>query len=492
MDFIQHIPQAMLQSLGFMALLFLLFEGIRFLKNPTSNQTYWIAIVFYSVAFIHFVVELFVTTNTGIPKIIIPISEASQVQWFTYIGLLYLIMVTVYVVNFIVQWTKLVQLKSTTNFKTSHPIAQWLKNEFQNIQSTRKIQLGFSHHSNGPVTFGWMEPIIIMPFAILNQLSTQEIKFILMHEMAHIIRHDFLVHFVIEIVQLILCFNPFSYYFSSVIQLEREKACDEWVVANTKSPLPYTKALYQLATFNYRNGNKLSLAAVEKGSALLSRIQHINGLTPTLKSAKSSLIKCFIGLSFASLLLLNLDKQSTKTLANSSIRPSVRPSVRLTGNIYIHSAKFNQSNSINIKQDIATVTMKSEAKIKSIVVLNTNQQIGIDTAYKDLVRSTIAWIKAREGNKVEDAVFANYLTNEDPYEYTVAEQLILRAVLHNYALKRTILAHKITKANNQEAALTLIKDSKEWKALQQYEQWASRFLQQHPNKEDTALNVNDF
>ena len=136
--------------------------------------------------------------------------------------------------------------------------------------------------------------------------------------------------------------------------------------------------------------------------------------------------------------------------------------------------------------------MKSDAKIKSVVALNTNQQIGIDTAYKALIRSTIAWIKAREGNKVEDAVFANYLSNEDPYEYTIAEQLMLRAVLHNYALKRTILAHKITKANSQEAVLTLIKDSQEWKALQQYEQWAKRFLQTHPNLKDTALTVNDF
>jgi len=492
-DFIQHIPEAMLQSMGFMALLYLLFEGIRFWKNTTSNQTYWIAIVFYFIAFMHFVIELFVGTNTSIPKINIPISEVSQVQWFTTIGLLYLIMVAVYVVNFIVQWTKLVQLKSTANFNRNHPIAQWLENEFQNIETTRKIQLGFSHHSAGPVTFGWMEPLIIMPFAILNQLSTQEIKFILLHEMAHIIRHDFLVHVVVEIAQLILCFNPFSYYFSKVIQIEREKACDEWVVAHSKSPLPYTKALYQLATFNYRNGNKLSLAAVEKGSALLSRIQHINGLTPTLKSANALVIRCLIGLSFASLLLLNMDKQSTKNLTNSSGLPSIKSSVRPSGTIFIHSsAKSNQSNSINVKKDIATITMKSDAKIKSVVALNTNQQIGIDTAYKALIRSTIAWIKAREGNKVEDAVFANYLSNEDPYEYTIAEQLMLRAVLHNYALKRTILAHKITKANSQEAVLILIKDSQEWKVLQQYEEWAKRFLQTHPNLKDTALTVNDF
>ena len=132
---------------------------------------------------------------------------------------------------------------------------------------------------------------------------------------------------------------------------------------------------------------------------------------------------------------------------------------------------------------------------------NTNSDLSIpmnksnaadSIAYHDLIQSTIAWIKAREGNQNEEAVFTHFSDKLDPYEYTVAEQLMLRAVLHNYALKRTILANKILKSDSQEAALTLMRESKEWKAIQQYEKWASRFLQQHPNLEDTTSKANDF
>ena len=480
MEFIQYIPQAMLQSIGFMALLFLLFEGIQFWKKTTPNQKYWLAVIFYMLALIHFIVNLFFATNTGSPQRIIPISGNHPVQWLTYIGLFYLIVVAVYVMYFIVQWTKLIQVKSTANFDTNHALAEWMETELQTIGTSRKVHLGFSKQIETPVTFGWMEPIILMPFAMLNQLSTEEIKFILLHEVAHIIRHDFIILILVEMAQMFLCFNPFSYYFSKKIQLEREKACDDWVVANTKSPLPYTKALFQLAKFNYKHHNKLSLAAGEKGSALLARIQHINGLTSSFKSSKLLLIKGLAGVAFASLLLFNMDQSVLVDTASNPMKQSnIKHFTKMSSNAVLDSKPYTITKiKTNTNTDLSIPMDKSNAADSMV--------------YHELIQSTIAWIKAREGNQNEEAVFANFSDKADPYEYTVAEQLMLRAVLHNYALKRTILANKILKSDSQEAALTLMRESKEWKAIQQYEKWASRFLQQHPNLEDTTSKANDF
>ncbi|MFM1971931.1 MAG: hypothetical protein RL185_613, partial [Bacteroidota bacterium] len=52
MGLIQQIPQAILQSLGFMAILFLLFEGIQFWFKPSSNQKYWLACSLYGAALV--------------------------------------------------------------------------------------------------------------------------------------------------------------------------------------------------------------------------------------------------------------------------------------------------------------------------------------------------------------------------------------------------------------------------------------------------------
>ncbi len=453
--------------------------------------------MFYAIALIQFIVNLFVSKNTDLPQRIIPISDINNVQWLTYIGALYLIVVALYLLYFLVQWVKLIQVKTTANFKTNQALTAWMEKEIQAIGDSRKVHLGFTNHLEGPVTFGWMEPIILMPFAMLNQLSTEEIKFILLHEIAHIIRHDFIVHIIIEIAQMILCFNPFSYYFSKIIELEREKACDDWVVDNTQSPLPYTKALFQLAKFNYKHQNKLSLAAGEKGSALLDRIQHINGLTPTFKNSKSLLFKALVGIAFAILLLVNMNQQGLLNIQSIKIKN--------TSSVALSTTEMNNTKTIQLANDenfektslihAANTRPKKTSKlnIHPDFSLNVNKPNSEDSiAYNDLVQSTIEWIKAREGNPVEEAVFANFSDKVNSYEYTVAEQLMLRAVLHNYALKRAILANKMLKADNQDAAMTLIRDSKEWKALQQYEKWARHFILQHPIIEDTSSKENDF
>lgn len=497
MVFIQHIPQAMLQSIGFMALLFLLIEGLCYLKKTTANQKYWLAVIFYAIALIQFIVNLFVSKNTDLPQRIIPIADINKVQWLTYIGALYLIVLALYVVNFLVQWMKLLQVKTAANYETNHVLIAWMETKIQAIGDSRKVHLGFTNHLEGPVTFGWMEPIILLPFAMLNQLSTEEIKFILLHEIAHIIRRDFIIHIIVEIAQMILCFNPFSYYFSKIIQVEREKACDGWVVENTQAPLPYTKALYQLAKFNYKHQNKLSLAAGEKSSALLDRIQYINGLNPTLKSSKSLLFKGLFGIAFAFLFLFNLDQQGLNNIQSKKL--NLRSSVALSTTVMNNMKSIQLANDEYIEKTSHILAANTRPKkisklnIHADVSLNNNKSNAEDSiAYNELVQSTIAWIKAREGNQDEQAVLANFSDKVNPFEYTVAEQLMLRAVLHNYALKRAILANKMLKADNQDAAMTLIRDSKEWKALQQYEKWARHFLQKHPIIEDTTKKENDF
>lgn len=473
MGFIQHIPQAMLQSLGFMALEFLLFELVQLWNKPSSNQKYGIAVFLYCIAFVHFILELFTTKWLPIPGIDLLISEPNQLQWFGYIGVAYLTILILYFLRFLFQWSKLIQLKSTADFSPNSLWTDWLD---------EPIQIGFSNQIAGPITFGWLEPVILLPFSILNQLSTEEIKFILLHEIAHIMRRDYLMHMVLSCIQLILCFNPFAYYFIKKIQFEREKAADDWVVAHSKAPILYSKALYQLAKFNYANKHSLSIAASENSSELLSRLQHINRIEPILKSKSFYFFQGILGIAFSMLILFNFNtaifqKNLDTTIPKGSIQR------------FVHSSKPISTTTIKAQSTVVIRHLKenSNQTATSIVASALPENIS-DTTYRNLVQSTIAWIKAREENKVDGAIFTNYLNNTEADEYSVAEQLLLRAVLHNYALKRAILAKKMVEANNEADALFLIQTSKEWNELQQYEKWASRFLQEHPIVGDSVNN----
>jgi beta-lactamase regulating signal transducer with metallopeptidase domain len=491
---IQHIPQAMLQSLGFMALLFLLYEAIQFSIKPSPNQNYILAGCLFGTAVVHFLIVVFVASNSNITRLVIPIAVANQIQWITMIGYLYLCIIIGYLIQLLFQGIKLVQLKSTADFNVkmhlSHldDLNDWIKIQWQSTGSKRKLQIGFSNHVAGPVTFGWLEPIILMPFSMLNQLSTAEIKFILLHEMAHILRHDFIFHLFLEFAQLILCFNPFAFYFSRKIRVEREKACDDWVIAQTHAPVLYTKALYQLAKYNYSNRHTLSIAAVDNVSELMCRIKHINGLMTPFNDTKSYISKLVIGACFV--LFLFLKPTNSATIISKKSIHSQNKTIATVSN-------FKQKNST---ETISKVGSKTSAQVNSNTNIQTNSSLAYntkqiensDSMYQALVHATLAWIKSRESNENGQVIFARYDTQKDSSDYSIAEQLLLKALLHKYELKRTILANSITKVNSQEEAMILMKNSKEWIELQQYEKWASSFLKQHPNMKDSSMKLSDF
>lgn len=491
MGLIQHIPQAMMQSLGFMAMLFLLFEGIQFWFKPSSNQKYWLACTLYGAALVHFLYRSVAVKVIVQPQIFIPIEIPNQLQWMSLIGVLYLMIVIGYFFYFLFRWIQLQQLQSNADFNSAIHVKYWLAAQVQNTGSNQKIQIGFSKQVNGPVIFGWIEPVILIPFSLLNHISTEEMKFILLHELAHILRNDFIIHLFVEIAQMILCFNPFSYYFSKIIRLEREKACDEWVIAQTKDPLLYTKALYQLAKYNYKNSNELSLAAVDSGSELLLRIRHINRIIASRDTTKVLLSRFLLGLGVALFFVLNIALVPTN-VENTKYIQATKPAFSVQ-NKELQVSK-SKKQFLSTQSKVRNEHYKAHSRqpfTKSEIVMNKAQDMHQDSNYIHLVNATIAWIKAREMNQNNEAVFVQYDSNKAYNEYSIAEQLLLRAVLHKYELKRTILANAIAKANSQEEALSMIHESKEWLELQQYEKWASRFLKQHPNLKDSS-KVSDF
>lgn len=478
MGFIQQIPQAIFQSLGFMAVLFLIFEFIQYLFKLSSNTKYWIACLFYGIALLHFLFEVITINVAVLPKFSIPIEIPNQIQWLTIIGISYLIMVIGYFIFFLYKWFQLQHIQSNASYKIESSLDEWFKAHVVHLNLKQKVKIGYSKQVDGPVTFGWMEPIILMPFSLLNQISTEEMKFILLHELAHILRNDFIVHLFVEIAQVILCFNPFSYYFSKVIRIEREKICDEWVISQTKDPLLYTKALYQLAKYNYKNNHLLSLGAVENGSELLLRIKLINGLNTTKSNSKTIMFKVVLGLGLSLLLLLKNDFGTTKIRSIQNLIASNKNLLdqKKGRTVLSQNNKISNQKIANYKKSIATSDM----------VMNPSKVVKEDSSYQQLVNATMAWINARELKENNETVFANYEDNKTLNDYSVAEKLLLKAVLHKYELKRTILANAISKANSQEDALIRIQQSKEWLELKQYEKWASQFLMQHPNLIDSS------
>jgi beta-lactamase regulating signal transducer with metallopeptidase domain len=81
-----------------------------------------------------------------------------------------------------------------------------------------------------PATFGFFQPIIVIPKYTWNELSQRDLSLILDHEMAHIKRHDYAFNLIRNLVQSLLVFSPFIHVLSKAYMEEMELSCDAAVI----------------------------------------------------------------------------------------------------------------------------------------------------------------------------------------------------------------------------------------------------------------------
>jgi len=121
-----------------------------------------------------------------------------------------------------------------------------------------------------PVVIGVLRPAILVPLGMLAGLPPSQVESILLHELAHIRRFDYLVNLVQTAVESLLFYHPAVWWISSVIREEREKCCDDAVVASQPDAREYAAALLALEQWR---GREPALAAT--GGDLVRRIRRI-------------------------------------------------------------------------------------------------------------------------------------------------------------------------------------------------------------------------
>ncbi|MBK7558684.1 MAG: M56 family metallopeptidase [Chitinophagaceae bacterium] len=95
----------------------------------------------------------------------------------------------------------------------------------------RKVTIWLSQSINTPVTFGFFKPVILLPVALVNNISTQQAETLILHELAHIRTNDYLLNWFLLTAETIFFFNPFVLSLCKHIRLEREKNCDLQVIS---------------------------------------------------------------------------------------------------------------------------------------------------------------------------------------------------------------------------------------------------------------------
>jgi uncharacterized protein (TIGR03435 family) len=137
----------------------------------------------------------------------------------------------------------------------------------------RAVGLRVSAMVQSPVVIGAWRPLVLVPVGMLTGMPPAQVEALLLHELAHIRRHDYLVNLVQSVAEALLFYHPAVWWVSSHIRAEREQCCDDAAVAVGGDVMTYVNALAELA-----GSRPVRLAAVAaNGGSLPDRIARLLG-----------------------------------------------------------------------------------------------------------------------------------------------------------------------------------------------------------------------
>jgi len=125
-----------------------------------------------------------------------------------------------------------------------------------------------------PMMTGFIKPVVLFPFGMMMQLPPEQVEAVLLHELAHIRRKDYLVNLAQSFSDAIFFFNPGVLWISSLIREERENCCDDIAINHTKNKKHFIHALVAFQEYHIKNAD-YAMAFPGKKNQLLQRVKRI-------------------------------------------------------------------------------------------------------------------------------------------------------------------------------------------------------------------------
>ncbi len=145
------------------------------------------------------------------------------------------------------------QVYRARNYQTNSPAEMWQKrvSELQvSLRIKRSVQLLESKLVTIPSVTGFFKPVILVPVGLLNNIPQDQVEAILLHELAHIRRSDYVVNLMQTFFEILFFFNPGVLWISSLLKDERENCCDDLAISITNDKKEFVNALISFQEYN--------------------------------------------------------------------------------------------------------------------------------------------------------------------------------------------------------------------------------------------------
>ena len=243
------------------------------------------------------------TALSGTPGLVLdtadlPALGAAPSSWFeshaTWLLTLWLIGACLLLVRAVAAWLRARRLVS----RRLSPLPPEISLAAQRLAlslGVKRVRFHASARVASALVFGWLKPVIVLPAAAIGRLSEAEIEALLAHELAHVMRHDFLVNLLQTFAECVLFYHPCVWWVSARMRHERELCCDDVAVAVCRDEILYSKALLRLEEL------RMEPALAATGGRLRDRIQRLLNTPETsrLSAAPVVALALLIGVSVA-------------------------------------------------------------------------------------------------------------------------------------------------------------------------------------------------
>ncbi|MBX3112388.1 MAG: M56 family metallopeptidase [Fimbriimonadaceae bacterium] len=177
---------------------------------------------------------------------------------------------------------------------------------------TRPVRILASEAVEAPATVGVWRAVVLVPCSFLSKMPEDAVEALLLHELAHIRRHDYLLNIVQTVVETVLFYHPAVWWVSHVVRAERENCCDDIAVGATGDSASYARALTML-----EERRVMALAVPASGGHLMKRIRRILNINapadPAPAARPAALVVTVAMMALAATVLANPQTHRTTT-----------------------------------------------------------------------------------------------------------------------------------------------------------------------------------
>ncbi|OON70566.1 M56 family metallopeptidase [Hymenobacter sp. CRA2] len=151
-----------------------------------------------------------------------------------------------------------------------------------------RVQLLASALVPSPMVVGLFRPIILLPLGLATGLPRPQLEMILAHEIAHVLRRDYLFNLLQSVTETIFFYHPAVWYLAAALRTERENCCDDIATHLYGDARLLAQALSAVAELQYTTQHartrtpRLAMAALGPDGSLLGRVRRLVQHAPAM------------------------------------------------------------------------------------------------------------------------------------------------------------------------------------------------------------------